>query len=61
MWFIVIVASRNCSADHLSSRDTAAIMEESLNMKHFDHDNVLKLVVVCVDTGSAPYIYLSCD
>ena len=33
-------------------------MEESLKMKHFDHLNVLKLVGVCVDTGSAPYIIM---
>ena len=44
--------------DNLSSCNTAAIMEESLKMKHFDHDNVLKLVGVCVDTGSAPYIIM---
>ena len=35
-------------------------MEESLKMKYFDHDNVLKLVGVCVDTytSSAPYIIM---
>ena len=44
--------------DGLSSRDVKAIMEESLKMKYFDHLNVLKLVGVCVDTGSAPYIIM---
>lgn len=34
------------------------IMEESIKMKHFDHPNVLNLVGVCLDAGSAPYVVM---
>lgn len=33
-------------------------MEESIKMKHFDHPNVLNLVGVCLDAGSAPYVVM---
>ena len=35
-----------------------ALIEESLKMMNFDHVNVLNLLGVCVDTGSAPYIVM---
>ena len=41
-----------------SSNDIELIIEESLKMKYFDHVNVLNLLGVCVDTGSAPYIVM---
>ncbi len=34
------------------------ILEESMKMKHFDHQNVLSLVGVCLDAGPAPYVVL---
>lgn len=33
-------------------------MEETIKMKYFDHPNVLGLIGVCVDNGTAPYIIL---
>ena len=41
-----------------TSDEVQLIMEESLKMKFFDHANVLNLLGVCVDTGSAPYIIM---
>ncbi len=29
-----------------------------MKMKHFDHQNVLSLVGVCLDAGPAPYVVL---
>ena len=40
------------------SDDITALIEESLKMMYFDHVNVLNLLGVCVDTGSAPYIVM---
>ena len=40
------------------SDDITALIEESLKMMYFDHVNVLNLLGVCVDTGSAPYIIM---
>ena len=34
------------------------IMEESIKMKNFDHPNVLILLGVCLDAGSAPYVVM---
>ena len=33
-------------------------MEESLKMKHFDHNNVLCLIGVCIEARPAPYIVM---
>ena len=33
-------------------------MEESLKMKHFDHQNVLSLIGVCIEARPAPYIVM---
>ena len=33
-------------------------MEESIRMKSFHHTNVMALLGVCVDAGTAPYIVL---
>ena len=41
-----------------SSEDISSLMEETIKMKYFDHPNVLSLLGVCVDTGSAPYIIM---
>ena len=29
-----------------------------MKMKHFDHPNVLSLIGVCLDAGSAPYVVI---
>ena len=34
------------------------IMEESLKMKHFDHQNILSLIGVCIEATPAPYIVM---
>lgn len=34
------------------------IMEESLKMKHFDHQNILSLIGVCIEARPAPYIVM---
>ncbi len=34
------------------------MLEESVKMKSFDHPNILSLIGVCVDAGSAPYIVM---
>ena len=41
-----------------TSDEVSLMMEEGLKMKFFDHANVLNLLGVCVDTGSAPYIIM---
>ena len=41
-----------------SQTDVDNLMEESLKMHEFNHPNVLGLIGVCVDSGSAPYIVL---
>ena len=41
-----------------SSEDISSLMEETIKMKYFDHPNVLSLLGVCLDTGSAPYIIM---
>ena len=41
-----------------SSEDVNTIMEESLKMKGFDHNNVIQLIGVCLDMGPAPYIIM---
>ena len=46
-------AGHSFTSDEVSFR-----MEESLKMKFFDHANVLNLLGVCMDTGSAPYIIM---
>ena len=33
-------------------------MEESLKMKHFDHQNILSLIGVCIEARPAPYIVM---
>ena len=33
-------------------------MEESLKMKHFDHQNILSLIGVCIEARPAPYIIM---
>ena len=33
-------------------------MEESLKMKHFDHQNILRLIGVCTEAKPAPYIVM---
>ena len=33
-------------------------MEESLKMKHFDHQNILSLIDVCIEARPAPYIIM---
>lgn len=38
--------------------DVDNLMEESLKMREFNHANVLRLVGVCIDADSAPYIVL---
>ena len=46
-------------AGHSFTSDEVSLMlEESLKMKFFDHANVLNLLGVCVDTGSAPFIVM---
>ena len=45
-------------AGQFLSDDITALIEESLKMMYFDHANVLNLLGVCVDTGSAPYIIM---
>ena len=34
------------------------IMEESLKMKHFSHQNILNLIGVCVEARPAPYVVM---
>jgi serine/threonine protein kinase len=34
------------------------LLTESLHMKHFSHLNVMGLIGVCIDSGSAPFIIL---
>ena len=46
------------TGNSFTSDEVSLIMEESLKMKFFDHANVLNLLGVCVDTGSAPYIIM---
>ena len=41
-----------------SDKDVAALMDEFLRMKDFDHHNVLTILGVCVDAGAAPYIVM---
>ena len=33
-------------------------MEESLKMKHFNHQNILSLIGVCIEARPAPYIIM---
>ena len=40
------------------SDDIEDFIKESLHMKAFHHPNVMKLVGVCFDAGSAPYIII---
>ena len=40
------------------SDDVAAFIKESMHMKCLDHPNVMKLIGVCFDAGTAPYIIL---
>ena len=41
-----------------SDKDVAALMDEFLRMRDFDHHNVLTILGVCVDAGAAPYIVM---
>ena len=41
-----------------SESDVVNLVEESLKMQRFDHPNVLTLIGVCIDFGSAPYIVM---
>ena len=41
-----------------SAKDITDLLEESLKMKVFEHNNVLSLVGVCIDTGAAPYLVM---
>ena len=55
MYYILFLYAK---IGQFSSYDISSLMEESLKMKSFDHVNVLSLLGVCVDTGSAPYIVM---
>lgn len=43
---------------HFTQTDVDSLMDESIKMKGFKHTNVLGLLGVCVDAGSAPYVIL---
>ena len=47
-----------CAGRSFTSDEVSLLMEESLKMIYFDHANVLNLLGVCVDNGSAPYIVM---
>ena len=46
------------SLGQFSQTDVDSLMEETIRMKQFNHSNVLGLLGVCVDAGSAPYVVL---
>ena len=46
------------SLGHFSQPDVDSLMEETIRMKQFNHSNVLGLLGVCVNAGSAPYVVL---
>ena len=41
-----------------SAKDITDLIEESLKMKAFEHKNVLGLIGVCIDAGTAPYLVM---
>ena len=41
-----------------SDEEVDELMEESLQMKLFQHPNVMNLLGVCLDAGPAPYLIL---
>ena len=43
---------------HFEQEEIDKIMEESLKMKHFDHNNILCLIGVCIEARPAPYIVM---
>lgn len=45
-------------AGHFEQTEIDKIMEESLKMKHFDHQNILSLIGVCTEARPAPYIVM---
>ena len=48
----------NCTEiqDELTQEEVDAMLEEGLKLKHFQHQNVLSLIGVCVEASPAPYI-----
>ena len=41
-----------------SQEEVDAMLEEGLKLKHFQHQNVLSLIGVCVEASPAPYIVM---
>ena len=41
-----------------SDEEVTELIEECLQMKSFDHPNVMNLLGVCLDAGPAPYLIL---
>ena len=48
-WFLLL-------AGEYKQEEVDSILEEGLKLKHFQHQNVLSLIGVCVEASSAPYI-----
>ena len=47
-----------CSAGFFDSAAIHEVLEESVKMKSFSHRNVLNMIGVCLDAGSAPYLLM---
>lgn len=43
---------------HFHPGEIDKIMEESLKMKHFNHQNILNLIGVCIEARPAPYVVM---
>ena len=44
--------------DYFSTKDVDDLLKESEKMMMFDHPNVLSLIGVCVNAGTAPYVVM---
>ena len=56
MYYMYIFASLNLGV--FDQHEIEDLLKESIFMKKLNHPNVMQLIGICVDAGSAPYIVL---